>query len=361
MPAERQHARRPDQADRRRQQRKERQSPVAKRGHDEHDDDDGADREPLEELRQKPPRELAVHERQTGQRLRRIHRVDDRSAARVGLLRRWSERRRSPAVHRSPSRDDESADQIAEAVRDVAVVGEPLARVEQSRQPFGERIERAGREIRRRRRARSSDARTASRRQTRLRDLRCDVAPASRRTAAAASAAATRAPAAPSRAGATAARSSRAAARGRSPRRARRRRRSAVRRPVPICASSARAVGRRSQPVERRVDAQARGAQRRARTVTTTATARIARDAVARSMPRAAASSATRARRRGGAPRQQRRHQTSVSDAADHHAVADQQPELLQARKVDERQPVERRRRRPHAEQHARSTARQIA
>ena len=40
-------------------------------------------------------------------------------------------------------------------------------------------------------------------------------------------------------------------------------------------------------------------------------------------------------------------------DAADHHAVADQPAELLQAREVDEHQAVERRRRRPHAEQHA--------
>ena len=53
------------------------------------------------------------------------------------------------------------------------------------------------------------------------------------------------------------------------------------------------------------------------------------------------------------AMRQQRRHQHQRQQPADQHAVADEAPELLQAGEVDDSQPVERRRRRPHAEQHA--------
>ena len=56
---ERQQPGRPHQADRGRQQREQRQPPVAERRDHEHDDDRRANREPLDELRQEPARQLA--------------------------------------------------------------------------------------------------------------------------------------------------------------------------------------------------------------------------------------------------------------------------------------------------------------
>ena len=51
--------------------------------------------------------------------------------------------------------------------------------------------------------------------------------------------------------------------------------------------------------------------------------------------------------------RQERRNEDERQHAARHHAVADHQPELLQAREIDEHEPVERGGRGQHAEEHA--------
>ncbi len=51
--------------------------------------------------------------------------------------------------------------------------------------------------------------------------------------------------------------------------------------------------------------------------------------------------------------RQRSRHEKQRRESAHDHAVSDQPPELLETWEIDEHQSVERRRRRPHAEQHA--------
>ena len=54
------------------------------------------------------------------------------------------------------------------------------------------------------------------------------------------------------------------------------------------------------------------------------------------------------------AVRQQGRHEHQRQHPARHHAVPDQQPELPQRREIDEHEPIERRRGRQHAQEHAR-------
>ncbi len=55
------------------------------------------------------------------------------------------------------------------------------------------------------------------------------------------------------------------------------------------------------------------------------------------------------------ASREERGNEDERQQTAEHHAVPDERAELLEARKVHEHEPVERRRRRPHAEEHARA------
>ena len=114
----------------------------------------------------------------------------------------------------------------------------------------------------------------------------------------------------------------------------------------------------RPQPVERRVDPHLHGgrAQRHG--------GDRGGDQDARSMPPDPAGKRRHRDRRPRAPhraRQQRRNEHQREDAADHHGMADERAQLLQAGEVDERQPVEGRRRRPHAEQHtARGTGQMV-
>ena len=93
------------------------------------------------------------------------------------------------------------------------------------------------------------------------------------------------------------------------------------------------------------------------RTVATTSHGENGRVPPRRPMPRIAASRATATGRAGRRSGSRRRHQHQRQDSAEHHAVADEHAELLEARKIHERQPVERRGRRPHPEEHARRRA----
>ena len=100
--------------------------------------------EPFQELRQEAVGELAVDERQSGQRLRRVDALDNPLDRRdlVGAGRKQI-RRGQPAVAVA---HDETAREIAETVGLVALVGQPLGGIEELRQAIGERLKGPGAE-----------------------------------------------------------------------------------------------------------------------------------------------------------------------------------------------------------------------
>ena len=138
---ERQHARCPDEASKCRKQCEHAHSPISENENERCDNDDRSDCEALEELWQKSSGQLSVDKRKPGQRVRRIDGIDD------GLDgRQVPGRFRKDVCRKGPfsvAVSDESADEIAESMGHISVIGQSQARIQQARDTLRKSVERA--------------------------------------------------------------------------------------------------------------------------------------------------------------------------------------------------------------------------